>query len=193
LRVRRQWAYGAALRRNFLREPTQPRREVEHNLAKVGVVGSNPIARSILPNIIRVLPEMWRLTPSIATHGEAGGKQTAGFWLAMSRFAGCSRPHRLQGEKPHHNRSPLRHPESSMARFEAGRLASRGRSRPLETHSDAIHRGNILIVPANGVGHHPLDYSHPRSLKAERSTPGGAYHPPEPYRAPSLIATSLLP
>ena len=53
--------------------------------------------------------------------------------------------------------------------------------------------GNILVVPANGVGHHPLDYSHPRSLKAERSTPGGAYHPLEPYRAPSFIATSLLP
>ena len=49
------------------------------------------------------------------------------------------------------------------------------------------------LVPANGVGHHPLDYSHPRSLKAERSTPGGAYHPLEPYRAPSFIATSLLP
>ena len=53
--------------------------------------------------------------------------------------------------------------------------------------------GNILVVPANGVGHHLLDYSHPRSLKAERSTPGGAYHPLEPYRAPSFIATSLLP
>ena len=55
------------------------------------------------------------------------------------------------------------------------------------------HIGNILVVPANGVGHHPPDYSHPRSLKAERSTPGGAYHPPAPYRAPSFIATSLLP
>jgi hypothetical protein len=40
------------------------------------------------------------------------------------------------------------------------------------------HIGNILVVPANGVGHHPLDYNHPRSLKAERSTPGGPYHPP---------------
>ena len=53
--------------------------------------------------------------------------------------------------------------------------------------------GNILVVPANGVGHHPPDYSHPRWLKAERSTPGGAYHPLEPYRAPSFIATYLLP
>src|SRR4051812_27961377 len=35
--------------------------------------------------------------------------------------------------------------------------------------------------------------SHPRSPNAERSTPGGAYHPAEPYRAPSFIATSLLP
>ena len=55
------------------------------------------------------------------------------------------------------------------------------------------YMGNILVVPANGVGHHPLDCSHPRSLKAERSTPGGAYHPAEPYRAPSFMATSLLP
>src|SRR5208282_4784892 len=39
--------------------------------------------------------------------------------------------------------------------------------------------GNILVVPADGVGHHPLDYSQPRSPKAERLTPG-AYHPPEP-------------
>jgi hypothetical protein len=37
-----------ALRSDCLRVPTQPRREVEHNLAKVGVVGSNPIARSII-------------------------------------------------------------------------------------------------------------------------------------------------
>ena len=36
-------------------------------------------------------------------------------------------------------------------------------------------------------------YSHPRSPNAERSAPGGAYHPVEPYRAPSFIATSLLP
>ena len=39
----------------------------------------------------------------------------------------------------------------------------------------------------------PGVYSHPRSPNAERSTPGGAYHPAEPYRAPSFIATSLLP
>jgi hypothetical protein len=30
--------------------------ELKHNLAKVGVVGSNPIARSRLSNIIWVLP-----------------------------------------------------------------------------------------------------------------------------------------
>ena len=48
-------------------------------------------------------------------------------------------------------------------------------------------------LAANGVGHHPLDYSHPRSLKAERSTPEGAYHPRAPYRAPSFIAMCLLP
>jgi hypothetical protein len=44
----------------------------------------------------------------------------------------------------------------------------------------ARHIGNILVVPANGVGHHPPEYSHPRSSKAERSIPGGAYHPVEP-------------
>jgi hypothetical protein len=34
-----------------------------------------------------------------------------------------------------------------------------------------------LVVPANGIGHHPLNYYHPRSLKAERSTPGGPAFP----------------
>ena len=38
----------------------------------------------------------------------------------------------------------------------------------------------------------PPAHSHPRSPNAERSTPAGAYHPDEPYRAPSFIATSLL-
>jgi hypothetical protein len=42
-------------------------------------------------------------------------------------------------------------------------------------------------------GAHAGRYSHPRSPNAERSTPGGAYHPPERYRAPSFRATSLLP
>jgi hypothetical protein len=32
----------------------------------------------------------------------------------------------------------------------------------------AEHIRNVLVVPANGVGHHPLDYSHPRSSNAER-------------------------
>src|SRR5665213_2011725 len=36
-------------------------------------------------------------------------------------------------------------------------------------------------------------YSQPRSPNAERSTPGGAYHPVEPYRAPSFRARSSLP
>ena len=52
-------------------------------------------------------------------------------------------------------------------------------STPQRTHSDAIHRKHFGRT-SEWVGHHPLDYSHPRSLKAERSTPGGAYHPPEP-------------
>jgi hypothetical protein len=37
------------------------------------------------------------------------------------------------------------------------------------------------------------DHSQPHSPNPERSTPGGAYHPAEPYRAPSFKATSLLP
>jgi hypothetical protein len=38
--------YGLASCAGLLRAPTQPSREVEHNLAKVGVEGSNPFARS---------------------------------------------------------------------------------------------------------------------------------------------------
>ena len=53
---------------------------------------------------------------------------------------------------------------------------------------DAIFRSELTKRPA-----HDRRYSHPRSPNAERSTPGGAYHPAEPYRAPSFIATSLLP
>lgn len=36
-------------------------------------------------------------------------------------------------------------------------------------------------------------YSHPRLRKASRFTPGGAYQPSAPYRAPMLNATSLFP
>jgi hypothetical protein len=54
--------------------------EPEHNLAKVGVEGSNPFARSKFPNIIRALPGHGRIVPSIAFFGEAWGKQSAGFW-----------------------------------------------------------------------------------------------------------------
>ena len=55
-----------------------------------------------------------------------------------------------------------------------------------------------------GRSHHPprlpfqgtttcVGHSHPRSRKAARSTPGGAYHPFGPYRAPSRKASSLFP
>ena len=39
----------------------------------------------------------------------------------------------------------------------------------------------------------PSHYSHPRSRNASRSTPGGAYQPSAPYRAPMLNAASLFP
>jgi hypothetical protein len=51
---------------------------IEHNLAKVGVVGSNPIARSIFPNIIRVLADHARFDPAVRRIGEAWGKLPAG-------------------------------------------------------------------------------------------------------------------
>jgi hypothetical protein len=57
-------------------------REVKRNLAKVGVEGSNPFARSKFPNIIRALPDHARIVPSIAFIGEAWGKQSTGFWLS---------------------------------------------------------------------------------------------------------------
>jgi CheY-like chemotaxis protein len=47
----------------------------------------------------------------------------------------------------------------------------------------ARHIGNILVVPANGVGHHPPEYSHPRSPKAERSIPGLGRFPPRGCRS----------
>src|SRR5262249_12441044 len=43
----------------------------------------------------------------------------------------------------------------------------------------ARHIENIVVVPANRVAHRSLDYSHPRSPNAERSTRDGAYHPAE--------------
>ena len=114
---------AAGLRSSSGRSWRAARSGVEHSLAKVGVVGSNPIARSILPNIIKALPEMGRLTTSIASLGEAGGKQPVGFWLLASP--------RVQ-EKGRITTVPA--PTSRIStgvRFEAGRLASRGRSRPL--------------------------------------------------------------
>ena len=38
-----------------------------------------------------------------------------------------------------------------------------------------------------------VPHSHPFDLNAVRSTPGGAYHPPVAYLAPSCCAISLLP
>jgi hypothetical protein len=52
---------------------------VEHNLAKVGVEGSNPFARSKFLNIIRALPDHARIVPLEYHSGEAWGKQSAGF------------------------------------------------------------------------------------------------------------------
>ena len=47
--------------------------------------------------------------------------------------------------------------------------------------------------PTNSRGKPLLHYSHPRSRNASRTTPGGAYQPSAPYRAPMLNATSLFP
>ena len=52
-----------------------------------------------------------------------------------------------------------------------------------------IHRRASLFMEMTTFHGH----SHPRSRKAVRSTPGGAYHPSGPYRAPSLNASSLFP
>ena len=38
-----------------------------------------------------------------------------------------------------------------------------------------------------------FSHSHPFDLNSVRSTPGGAYHPPAAYLAPSCCAISLLP
>jgi hydroxypyruvate isomerase len=50
---------------------------------------------------------------------------------------------------------------------------------------------NATTDAAHGAG--AGRYSQPRSPNAERSTPGGAYHPVERYRAPSFRARFLLP
>jgi hypothetical protein len=48
-----------------------------HILDMVGVVGSNPIARSKFPNIIKALYDRWRLALLEAEVREAWGKRSA--------------------------------------------------------------------------------------------------------------------
>ena len=51
----------------------------------------------------------------------------------------------------------------------------------------------LANAPTNSL-YSPLQYYvHPRSRNASRSTPGGAYQPSTPYRAPMPNATSLFP
>ncbi len=77
-----------------------------------------------------------------------------------------------------------------------------------QTGSAVVDRCRLLRQPArwrtlpagapSPLAHPPAapaenPYSHPRSRKASRSTPGGAYQPSAPYLAPRPNARSLFP
>jgi hypothetical protein len=104
---------------------------------KVGVVGSNPIARSRLPNIIRMLRDHGDSCVPIARSGEAWGKQLAGFSVALSR-RGSSRP------KCHRGKTRREFARSQCHRaLPADGMRSASSERTRQTHA-RINAGHIL-------------------------------------------------
>ena len=76
-----------------------------------------------------------------------------------------------------------------------GKRSPSAAATPIASGRTSAHEGtrDVTGCPTDSRCSPSSHYSHPRSRNASRSTPGGAYQPSAPYRAPMLNATSLFP